>query len=65
MVLEDIDLLLPRYADAQDNGLISILEDFISYISFHPYRNLLIATTRNDTHIDLGAKRLFQVYIYI
>ncbi|CAO3606934.1 unnamed protein product [Cunninghamella echinulata] len=60
VVLEDIDLLLPRYADTQDNGIIPVLEDFISYISLHPYRSLLIATTRNDTHIDLGAKRLFQ-----
>ncbi|CAO3639005.1 unnamed protein product [Cunninghamella blakesleeana] len=60
VVLEDVDLFFPRYADAQDNGLILVLEDFFNYISLNPHRTLFIGTTRNDTHIDLSAKRLFQ-----
>lgn len=61
MILEDVDLFFPRYADPQDNGLILVLEDFINYISHNPHHTLLIGTTRNDAHIDISAKRLFQV----
>ncbi|KAI8100149.1 P-loop containing nucleoside triphosphate hydrolase protein [Halteromyces radiatus] len=59
VVLEDVDLFFPRYADTQDNALLPAMERLIHQIQLHR-RCLLIATTRNPTCIDLNAKRLFQ-----
>ncbi|CAO3586762.1 unnamed protein product [Absidia cylindrospora] len=60
VILEDIDLLFPRYADTQDNGLLPVLEKLIRQLELGDYRTLLIGTSRQQRNIDQSAKCLFQ-----
>lgn len=59
VILEDIDLLFPRYADAQDNGLCLVLDRCLRQLSSHQV--LLVGTTRHLRSLDQNVKSLFQV----
>ncbi|KAI8343210.1 P-loop containing nucleoside triphosphate hydrolase protein [Chlamydoabsidia padenii] len=58
VILEDIDLLFPRYADAQDNGLFLVLERCLQQLVSH--QTLLVGTTRQVRSLDQNVKCLFQ-----
>lgn len=58
VILEDIDLIFPRYADAQDHGLILVLNRCLRQIESH--QTLLIGTTRQPRSLDEHVKSLFQ-----
>ncbi|KAI8069205.1 P-loop containing nucleoside triphosphate hydrolase protein [Gongronella butleri] len=61
LVLEDIDLLFPRYADAQDVGLLPCL----TRCAQRHASLVIVGTTRQSSHIRLDAKALFHDTIHL